>query len=142
MHRTTLVVGENIQVSQIAKLTEQIAQEAPVPTRQPVAEHLVELPEGLGCVDQNVLGDLRRGAIDQLPESALECLSPDVRARIPDELIDFASTNPYITIGAVTVALLATGLCLFKLAKKAVFMALLLGAVAGVGWWVGFGSAF
>ncbi|MYG93647.1 MAG: hypothetical protein F4138_01425 [Acidimicrobiia bacterium] len=111
----------------------QLAQQAP----EQILEQGSELPEGLECVDQNVLLDLRRGEIDKLPESALECLSSDVRDRIPDELIEFASANPYIALGVIAVAVLATGLCLYKLLKRALLAALALGVVAAIAWWWG-----
>ncbi|MCY4163850.1 MAG: hypothetical protein OXE93_06510 [bacterium] len=119
---------------------EHLVQQSPVPSPEVPSQVPVGLPEGLDCVDQNVLGDLYRGAIDKLPEGALECLPSDIRNRIPDELIDFASTNPYLSLGAVAVAVLFTGLCLYKLARRAVIVALLLGAVAGVAWWWGLGG--
>ena len=73
--------------------------------------------------------------IDKLPESALDCLPPNVRDDIPPELIDFATANPQIAVLAVAVAVLATLVCLYKLAKRAFFVALVAGAVAIAGWW-------
>ena len=93
------------------------------------------LPDGLDCVDPDLLADLRGGVIDKLPESALECVPPNVRDDIPDELIEFATTNPELALAAVIVAGLATLVCLYKLAKRAFIVALVAGAVAAVAWW-------
>ena len=93
------------------------------------------LPEGLDCVDPDLLADLRNGVIDQLPESALDCVPPNVRDDIPPELLEFATANPQITVLAVVVAVLATLVCLYKLAKRAFIVALVAGAVAIAGWW-------
>lgn len=94
-----------------------------------------ELPEGLDCVDPDLLADLRNGVIDKLPESALDCLPPNVRDDIPPGLIDFATANPELALAAVVVAVVATLVFLYKLAKRAFFVALVFGAVAGAAWW-------
>lgn len=93
------------------------------------------LPDGLDCVNSDLLEDLRDGVIDKLPESALECLPSNVRDDIPPELIDFATANPQIAVLAVVVAVLATLVCLYKLAKRAFLVALVTGAVAIAAWW-------
>ena len=94
-----------------------------------------EVPDGLDCVDPDLLDDLRNGAIDKLPESALDCVPPNVRDDIPDELIEFAATNPELALAAVILAVLATLVCLYKLAKRAFVVALVAGAVAALAWW-------
>lgn len=94
-----------------------------------------ELPDGLDCVDPGLLDDFHNGVIDKLPESALDCVPPNVRDDIPDELIDFATANPELALAAVIVAVLATLVCLYKLAKRAFIVALVAGAVAIAGWW-------
>lgn len=94
-----------------------------------------ELPDGLDCVDPDVLEDLRSGVIDKLPESALDCVPPDVRDDISDELIEFATANPELALAAVVVAVVATLVSLYKLAKRAFIVALFAGAVAAVAWW-------
>ncbi|MCY4037564.1 MAG: hypothetical protein OXF64_08960 [bacterium] len=58
-----------------------------------------------------------------------------VRDDIPPELIEFATVNPELALAAVIVAVLATVVCLYKLAKRALFFALFAGAVAALGWW-------
>ena len=93
------------------------------------------LPDGLDCVDPDLRKDLRNGVIDKLPESALDCVPPNVRDNIPPELIDFATANPQIAVLAVVVAVLATLVFLYKLAKRAFIVALVAGAVAVVAWW-------
>ncbi|MDE0580071.1 MAG: hypothetical protein OXI29_09380 [bacterium] len=94
-----------------------------------------DLPDGLDCVDSDLLADLRNGVIDKLPESALDCLPPNVRDDIPLGLIDFATANPELALAAVIVAVVATLVFLYKLAKRAFFVALIAGAVAVVAWW-------
>ena len=94
-----------------------------------------ELPEGLDCVDAEVLEKWRDGSIDKLPERALDCVPADVRDRIPDELIEFATSNPELALAAVVVAIVASVVFLYKLAKRAFFVALVTGAVAAVAWW-------
>ncbi len=94
-----------------------------------------ELPEGLDCVDPDVLQKLRNGVIDKLPESALDCLPADVRNQIPDELIEFATTNPELALAAVVVAVMASLVFLYKLMKRAFIVALIFGSVAGAAWW-------
>ena len=94
-----------------------------------------DLPDGVDCVDPHVLDDLRNGVIDKLPESALDCLPPNVRDDIPPELIDFATANPELALVAVVVAVVATLVFLYKLAKRAFIVALVFGSVAGAAWW-------
>ncbi len=94
-----------------------------------------ELPDGLDCVDSDLLADLRNGVIDKLPESALECLPSDVRDEIPDELIELATANPELALAAVVIAVLATLVFLYKLAKRGFIVALVAGAVAAAAWW-------
>ena len=94
-----------------------------------------ELPDGVDCVDPDLLADLRNGVIDKLPESALDCLPTNVRDDIPPGLIDFATANPELALAAVIVAVLATLVFLYKLAKRAFFVALIAGAVAAAAWW-------
>lgn len=94
-----------------------------------------ELPDGLECVDPVLLEDLRNGVVDKLPESALDCVPPNVRDDIPDELIEFATANPELALAAAIVAVLATLVCLYKLAKRAFMVALVAGAVAAAAWW-------
>ena len=94
-----------------------------------------ELPDGLDCVDPGLLEKLRNGVIDKLPESALDCLPPHVRDDIPDELIDFATANPDLALAAVVIAVVATLVFLYKLAKRAFIVALVAGAVAVAAWW-------
>ncbi|WP_419846914.1 hypothetical protein [Candidatus Poriferisocius sp.] len=94
-----------------------------------------ELPEGLDCVDPDLLEKLRDGSIDKLPERALDCVPADVRDRIPDELIEFATSNPELALAAVVVAIVASMVFLYKLAKRAFLVALVAGAVAAVAWW-------
>lgn len=94
-----------------------------------------ELPDGLDCVDPDLLEDLRNGVIDKLPERALNCVPPNVRDDIPDELIDFAAANPELALAAVIIAVLATLVFLYKLVKKAFIVALVAGAIAAVAWW-------
>ena len=94
-----------------------------------------ELPDGLDCVDPDLLEKLRDGSIDKLPEGALDCVPPDVRDRIPDELIEFASANPDLAVAAVVVAVVASLVFIYQLAKRAFKVALLFGAVAGAAWW-------
>lgn len=94
-----------------------------------------ELPDGLDCVDPDLLADLRNGVIDKLPESALDCLPPNVRDDIPPGLIDFATANPELAVAAVIVAVMASLVFLYKLAKRAFFVALIAGAVAAAAWW-------
>jgi hypothetical protein len=94
-----------------------------------------ELPDGVDCIDPDLLEKLRIGSIDKLPERALDCVPADVRDRIPDELIEFASANPEAALVAVVVAVLATVVFLYKLARRAFFVALVAGAVAAVAWW-------
>ena len=94
-----------------------------------------ELPDGMECVDPDLLDNLRNGAIDKLPERALDCVPSSVRDDIPDELIEFASTNPELALAAVIVAVLATVVCLYKLAKRTFIVALVAGAIAAVAWW-------
>lgn len=94
-----------------------------------------ELPDGLDCVDPDLLEDLRNGVIDKLPESALDCVPPQVRDDIPDELIELATANPELTLAAVVIAVVATLVFLYKLAKRAFVVALVAGAVAVVAWW-------
>ncbi len=93
------------------------------------------LPDGPECVDPNLLEDPRNGVIDKLPERALDCVPPNVRDDIPDELIDFATANPELALAAVIVAVLATLVFLYKLVKRAFIVALVAGAVAAVAWW-------
>lgn len=98
-----------------------------------------ELPDGLDCVDPDLLGKQRSGVIDKLPESALDCLPADVRDQIPDELIEFATTNPELALAAVVVAVVASLVFLYKLIKRAFIVALVFGAVAvavAAWWWL------
>lgn len=94
-----------------------------------------ELPDGLECVDPELLEKPRNGSIDKLPERALDCLPLDARDRIPDELVEFASANPTVALLAVVVAVVASVAFVYKLAKRAFIVALLFGAVAGAAWW-------
>ncbi|MDE0216944.1 MAG: hypothetical protein OXN79_10260 [bacterium] len=94
-----------------------------------------DLPDGMDCVDPVLLADLRSGAIDKLPERAIDCVPSNVRDDIPDELIEFAATNPELALAAVIVAVLATVVCLYKLVKRTFIVALVAGAVAAVAWW-------
>lgn len=59
----------------------------------------------------------------------------DVRDDIPDELIELATANPELALAAVIVAVMATLVFLYKLAKRAFIVALVAGAVAAVAWW-------
>ena len=79
--------------------------------------------------------DLRSGVIDKLPESALDCLPPKVRDDIPDELIELATANPELALAAVVIAVVATLVFLYKLARRAFVVALVAGAVAVAAWW-------
>ncbi|WP_419917689.1 hypothetical protein [Candidatus Poriferisocius sp.] len=101
----------------------------------PLSRQRPDLPEGMGCVDSELLEKLRDGSISKLPERALDCLPPDVRDRIPDDLIEFASANPIPTLLALVVGVAAVLGLLYKLAKRAFVAALLLGAVAAAAWW-------
>ncbi|MCY3911187.1 MAG: hypothetical protein OXF99_06705 [bacterium] len=94
-----------------------------------------ELPDGVDCVDPDLLEDLRNGVIDKLPERALDCVPPDVRDDIPDELIELATANPELALVAVVIGVVATLVFLYKLAKRAFIVALVAGLVAGVAWW-------
>ena len=94
-----------------------------------------ELPDGVECVEPGLLERLRSGAIDKLPEKALECVPPDVRDEIPDELIEFATANPELAAAAVAVAVAATAVFAYKLIRRTFLVALVFGAVAGVAWW-------
>lgn len=93
------------------------------------------LPDGLDCVDPDLLKGLSDGSIDKLPERALDCVPPDVRDDIPDEVIEFAAANPEVALAAVVVAVVATLVFLYELAKRAFIVALIAGAVAIVAWW-------
>lgn len=101
----------------------------------PLQGQTPELPDGVDCVDPGLLEKLREGSIDKLPERALDCLPPEVRDDIPDELIEFATANPELALAAVVVAVLATLVFLYKLAKRAFIVALFAGAIAAVAWW-------
>ncbi|MCY3577217.1 MAG: hypothetical protein OXH53_07875 [bacterium] len=94
-----------------------------------------ELPDGVDCVDPDLLEDLRSGVIDKLPERALDCLPSDVRDDIPDELVEFATTNPELALAAVIVAVVATLVCLYKLVKRGFIIAMIAGAIAVAAWW-------
>ena len=94
-----------------------------------------ELPDGLDCVDPDLLEKLRNGVIDKLPESALDCLPADVRDQIPDELIELATNNPELALVAVLIAVVASLVFLYKLMKRAFIVALFFGAVALAAWW-------
>lgn len=94
-----------------------------------------ELPDGMDCVDPDLLEKLRNGSISKLPEKALDCVPADVRDRIPDHLIDFASANPTLTLVMVAVGVVAVLGFLYKLAKRAFLAALGFGAVAAAAWW-------
>ncbi len=94
-----------------------------------------ELPDGLDCVDPDLLEKLGNGVIDKLPESALDCLPADVRDQIPDELVEFATTNPELALAAVVVAVVASLVFLYKLVKRAFIVALVFGSVAVAAWW-------
>ncbi len=94
-----------------------------------------DLPEGLECVDSDLLEKLRNGSISKLPERALDCLPAEVRDRIPDDLIEFASANPSLTLLALVVGVAAVLGLLYKLVKRAFVAALLFGAVAAAAWW-------
>ena len=94
-----------------------------------------ELPDGLDCVDPDLLERLRKGVIDKLPESALDCLPADVRDQIPDELIELATNNPELALAAVLIAVAASLVFLYKLVKRAFIVALFFGAVALAAWW-------
>jgi len=94
-----------------------------------------ELPDGLDCVNPDLLEDLRNGVVDKLPESALDCVPPDVRDDIPDELVEFAAANPEVALAAVAVAVAATLVLLYKLARRAFIVALVAAAVAAAAWW-------
>ena len=94
-----------------------------------------QIPDGLECVDPDLLVELRNGVIDKLPERALDCVPPDVRNDIPDELIEFATANPDLALVAVVVAVVATLLLLYKLAKRAFVIAFVTGVVAAAAWW-------
>lgn len=100
-----------------------------------MAHSLLEMPDGLDCVDPDLLEKLRNGVIDRLPEQALSCLPPDVRDDIPEELVELASANPDVALAAVVVAVVATLLLLYKLAKRAFVFALAAGAAAVAAWW-------
>ena len=93
-----------------------------------------DLPDGLDCVDPDLLEDLRNAVIDKLPESALDCVPPDVRDDIPDELIEFAAAKPELALAAVVVAVVASLVFLYKLAKRAFIVALVAGAIAAAAW--------
>ena len=94
-----------------------------------------ELPDGLDCVDPDVLQKLRNGVIERLPERALDCLPAEVRDQIPDELIELATNNPELALAAVLIAVVASLVFLYKLMKRAFIVALIFGSVAGAAWW-------
>ncbi len=94
-----------------------------------------ELPDGLDCVDPDLLERLRNGVVDKLPERALDCLPADVRDQVPDELIGFATNNPELALVAVPIAVVTSLVFLYKLMKRAFIVALFFGGVAGAAWW-------
>ncbi len=101
-----------------------------------MAHPLLDIPDGLDCVDPDLLEKLRNGVIDRLPEQALSCVPPDVRDEIPEELVELATANPDVALAAAVVAVVATLVLLYKLVRRAFVFALAAGAVAVVAWWL------
>ena len=94
-----------------------------------------EPPSGLDCVGVERLEQLRPGDIGELPEHLKECLTPEVRDRVPDEAVAFIEGEPVLALVLLVVGAVAVVAVVYRLIKRSFVAALVLAAVAGAAWW-------
>ena len=93
-----------------------------------------EVVEQLEELEPEVVGDLRDGTIDQIPEELVDRLPTSLQDQVPDALIDVAAANPGFTAALVIIGILAVLLFAWAIFKSAVRIAVFSGILGAAAW--------
>lgn len=99
--------------------------------------------EVLDALPDDIRQEILDGARDQIPEDVVEGLTSEVTSQIPDSLVetgvvDAAADNPGVAAVLIVIGLAALGGAIWGAIKGFIKMAVLLGIVALVAWWLFF----
>ena len=95
-------------------------------------------PEVVEALPPDIVDRLENGELDRIPTEALEELRPDLVDRVPDSLAEAASDNPGLAVVLVLIGIAAVLGAIWGAAKGFLKVAVVLGVVAAVAWFLFF----